>query len=347
MERLSMSVTPLERPAVKEPRIKPRPILKVSPQGEDGLYSQCWYPVCRSRDVQTGEVIARKFLGGQVAIFRGEDGNANVVSSYCVHMGADLSGGCVEGNTLRCAFHGWQYSGDGRCIGTAIGAQPPKSAAIFAFPTRERWGLIFAFNGEEADWELPDLDYPDEELMVIEGPTKEIKCDPEMITANAFDWQHFATLHDFHSDENAPGTVIDWEDHWCGFTFVGKHWLNEDTTYRIEIHGTNFYTQQGTLDGYWYTMLNPMGQPAPQEMKFYMQILVPKGDGSDKAEKFARYKAEAILDMETRFIAQDIPILNKLHFAPGFLIKEDKQFVEYLSWLKKFPRGNPAMNYLK
>ncbi len=342
-----MSVTPLKKTAPKDAPVRARPIMKIPAQGDGGMYSQSWYPICRSSDVAAGKVIARRFLGGQVAVFRGEDGEARVFSSYCAHMGADLSGGCVEGNTLRCAFHGWQYGENGKCVGTRIGAAPPKNAAVFAFPTRERWGLIFAFNGEEATWELPDLDYADDELMVIEAPVTKINCDPEMITANAFDWQHFATLHDFHSSDDAPETDIDWEDHWCGFTFVGKHWLGEATTYRIEIHGTNFYTQQGTLDGYWYTMLNPMGQPGPQEMEFYMQILVPKGDGTAEAEKLARYKAEAIMDMEVRFIAQDLPILNKLHFAPGFLIKEDKQFVEYLHWLKKFPRGNPAMNYLQ
>jgi len=342
-----MSVTPLKKPTQKQVKPKQRPIMKVPAQGDEGLYSQAWYPICRSSDIAVGQVIPRRFLGGQVAAFRGEDGVARVFSSYCAHMGADLSGGCVEGNTLRCAFHGWQYGDEGKCVGTKIGAKPPANASIFAFPTRERWGLIFAFNGEEPLWELPDLDYPDDELMLIEAPITTLKCDPEMITANAFDWQHFATLHDFHSSDDAPDTVIDWNDYDCGFTFVGKHWLGEETTYRIHIYGTNFYTQQGTLDGYWYTMLNPMGQPGPQEMEFYMQILVPKGDGSPAARTRAEYKAQALMDMEVRFIAQDIPILNKLHFAPGYLIKEDKQFVEYLNWLRKYPRANPAINYLQ
>ena len=342
-----MSVTPLKTPTRKDEKPKQRPVMKVPAQGDEGQYSQAWYPVCRTTDVAVGKVIPQRFLGGQIAIFRGEDGIARIVSSYCAHMGADLSGGCVDGNTLRCAFHGWQYGEGGKCVGTKIGAEPPKNASIFAFPTRERWGLIFAFNGAEALWELPDLQRPDDELMLLEVPVTKIMCDPEMITANAFDWQHFATLHDFHSADDAPDPVIDWDEFSCGFTFQGHHWLGEDTTYRIEIHGTNFYTQQGTLDGYWYAMLNPMAQPGPQEMEFHMQILVPKGDGTPKSETKARYKAEAIRDMEVRFIAQDLPILNKLHFKPGYLIKEDKQFVEYLNWLRKYPRANPAIHYLQ
>lgn len=342
---MASKVAQLERK--EDPQPRHRHVLKVIPQGENGHFSQSWYPICRSSELEAGQVIARPFLDGQVAVYRTEAGEARVVSSYCVHMGADLSGGRVVGDTLQCAFHGWQYGEGGRCVRTKIGAKAPKSAAIFAFPTRERWGLIFAFNGDEALWELPDLDRPDDELMVIERPVVHLKCDPEMITANAFDWQHFATLHDFHAKEDADPATIQWGRYDTGYVFEGYHWLGEETTYKIHIYGTNIYTQQGSLDGYWYAMLNPMGIPRTGECIFYMQILVPRGEDTQAARTFADYKGEALADMEMRFIAQDIPILNKLHFAPGHLLKEDKQFAQFLDWLKRYPRANPAMNYLR
>lgn len=56
--------------------------------------------------------------GEQVAVFRGEDGEAHVLDAYCAHLGANLAvGGQVKGNCLECPFHGWQYSGsDGKCV---------------------------------------------------------------------------------------------------------------------------------------------------------------------------------------------------------------------------------------
>ena len=55
--------------------------------------------------------------GLNLAVFRGEDGLAHVVDSYCPHMGANLAvGGRVVGDCIECPFHGWQFRGsDGKC----------------------------------------------------------------------------------------------------------------------------------------------------------------------------------------------------------------------------------------
>ena len=56
--------------------------------------------------------------GKNLAVFRGEDGQAQVLDAYCPHMGANLGvGGLVKGNCLECPFHGWQFRGhDGKCV---------------------------------------------------------------------------------------------------------------------------------------------------------------------------------------------------------------------------------------
>ncbi|MEL7028859.1 MAG: Rieske (2Fe-2S) protein, partial [Pseudomonadota bacterium] len=117
-------------------------------EGEDGLFSQTWFPVCLSSQVETGQVRGEAFLDGRIIIFRGEDGVARVMSAYCPHLGADLSVGSVVGNHVRCAFHHWEYNGDGACTRTAIGDPAPERARLFKFPTQERYGIIWAFNGE-------------------------------------------------------------------------------------------------------------------------------------------------------------------------------------------------------
>lgn len=57
-------------------------------------------------------------VGEQVAVFRGQDGEAYVVDAYCPHLGANLAvGGQVVGNCIECPFHGWQFRGtDGKCV---------------------------------------------------------------------------------------------------------------------------------------------------------------------------------------------------------------------------------------
>ena len=101
---------------IHDPAIPIRHRKPLPADGEDGLYYQSWYPVALSNEVAPGAVIGRAFLGGKVAIFRTEGGDVSVVSAFCPHLGADLSIGRVVNDTLRCAFHHWQYDLGGRCV---------------------------------------------------------------------------------------------------------------------------------------------------------------------------------------------------------------------------------------
>ena len=116
-------------------------------EGDDGLFSQSWYPICLSSEAKQGEVIGRSFLDGEVIVFRGPDGRAHVFGAFCVHMGANLKEGDVVDNCIRCPYHHWQYDHTGACVKTGAGDPPPPSARLFEYPSQERWGLIFAFNG--------------------------------------------------------------------------------------------------------------------------------------------------------------------------------------------------------
>lgn len=125
-------------------------------EGDEGLFSQSWFPVCLSDQVKPGEIRAEPFLVGKVIVYRGEDGAARVMSAYCPHLGADLSIGCVIENRVRCAFHQWEYDTSGSCVQTGIGDMAPKAARLYKFPTQERYGIVWAFNGDEPLWDIPD-----------------------------------------------------------------------------------------------------------------------------------------------------------------------------------------------
>src|SRR4029453_2584574 len=82
-------------------------------------------------------------------IYRGEDGTAHVVAPRCAHRGTQLSTGWVEGDCIRCFYHGWKYDGAGQCV-----EQPAEDAGfagkvkIESSPTEEYLGLVFAYLGE-------------------------------------------------------------------------------------------------------------------------------------------------------------------------------------------------------
>src|SRR5205814_2372568 len=92
-------------------------------------------------------------------LYRGADGEAHVVQSRCPHRGARLSIGWVEGDAIRCFYHGWKFSGTGQCI-EQPGDDPrmARDVQVASHPTREYLGLIFSFLGEGAPPEFPRLD---------------------------------------------------------------------------------------------------------------------------------------------------------------------------------------------
>lgn len=169
--------------------------LRFVPQGEGG-YDENWYPVCLSTELGNGEVKGFDFLDGRVVVYRAEGGGeAQVLSPFCRHLGVDLAVGKVVGDQIRCAYHHWRYDRTGQCVATALGDAPPPKARLFRFPTRESLGLIWAYNGENPAYELPNFGVAESELAVRTTRAVEVPMDPFMLFSNALDLQHLVAVH--------------------------------------------------------------------------------------------------------------------------------------------------------
>src|SRR5258708_5020360 len=122
---MDTKVVHYERNVARRTRLLSNP---VPFEGENGLFSESWCPICLSTDIPKGGVVGVPFLDGRVVAFRGEDGIARVMSAYCPHMGADLSMGKVVGNNIQCKFHKWEMNGEGWCVKTGVGDPAPRKA---------------------------------------------------------------------------------------------------------------------------------------------------------------------------------------------------------------------------
>ena len=71
-----------------------------------------WFRVATASEVKVGQVTPLHYFGRELALFRSESGTLRLVDALCPHLGAHLGiGGRVEGEQLRCPFHGWAFSG--------------------------------------------------------------------------------------------------------------------------------------------------------------------------------------------------------------------------------------------
>jgi 5,5'-dehydrodivanillate O-demethylase len=66
----------------------------------------------------------------------------------CPHRGTSLAYGWVEGNCIRCRYHGWTFDGEGKGLDFPAETKTyPTKVALKTYPVREYLGLIFAYLG--------------------------------------------------------------------------------------------------------------------------------------------------------------------------------------------------------
>lgn len=108
-----------------------------------------WLPVAEVGDVAAGRARAIRILGEQFTLYRGTTGDAHLVDYLCAHRNVPLFTGNVEGDCIRCFYHGWMYDAAGQCV-----EQPAEDEAFAAkvhidgYPVRIFQGLVFAYLGE-------------------------------------------------------------------------------------------------------------------------------------------------------------------------------------------------------
>jgi len=154
-----------------------------------------WQPVRVSADLAVGQVVPIRIMGERFTLFRGESGLAQVLAPACAHRGTQLSTGSVEGDALRCLYHGWKYDRTGACVEQP--AEHPCAAElvkIASYPTQEWSGLVFAYLGEGAPPPLPRLDAL-EGAGLVQASVLERRCNYFQQLENSVDEVHLNFAH--------------------------------------------------------------------------------------------------------------------------------------------------------
>jgi len=190
-----------------------------------------WYVAALEREVPEGEKLARTFLEQPVVIFRGESGKFVALDDRCCHRGAPLSLGRIEGDCLRCMYHGMKYDASGRCI--EIPGQDLISDVhrVHSYPMEERGGLLWIWMGDpalaDAD-QIHDFPYLSDPAWcgLPEKAYLHYDANALLIVDNLADFSHLAFVHTNTlggSEDYAFSTEQEVDRLDDGFTFVRWH----------------------------------------------------------------------------------------------------------------------------
>jgi 5,5'-dehydrodivanillate O-demethylase oxygenase subunit len=174
-------------------------VCRGTPMGD--LLRRYWHPVAASSELINRPVKAVKLLGESLVLYRDQQGRPGLVGSHCAHRRMSLALGIPESEGLRCAYHGWLYGRDGKCLEQPYEqAEDPTSTfkdrvSILSYPVQELGGLIFAYLGSHP---VPLL--PRWELFVRDGVLRDIgsaviPCNWIQIMENSLDPVHVEWLH--------------------------------------------------------------------------------------------------------------------------------------------------------
>jgi 5,5'-dehydrodivanillate O-demethylase len=163
---------------------------RTGPNTSAGRYlRQFWIPVAEITDVKAGRAKTITIMSEKFTLYRGESGAAHIIGHLCPHRHVALAIGRVEGECIRCFYHGWKFDQEGNCVEQPAedGSFAAKVSAA-AFPTREYLGLVFAFLGEGEPPPFPEF--------------KRFQRPGELIT-----WSYVRRTNYFNSMENGADHV--------------------------------------------------------------------------------------------------------------------------------------------
>ena len=103
--------------------------------------------------------LARTIADTPVVLFRTASGRPAALLDRCPHRNFPLSEGRIEGDSLRCPYHGWRFGPDGACLevpGCELAAGDGGRYAARPVPVIERHGAVFV-RLADGPGDLPDL----------------------------------------------------------------------------------------------------------------------------------------------------------------------------------------------
>lgn len=147
----------------------------------------------------TDTPVARTLLNKPIVLFRTADGQVAALEDRCCHRALPLSNGTLEGQGLRCGYHGLLFNGEGKCIEIPGQEKIPSKARVPAYHVRERDQIVWIWFGSnehsEPSCEPPAYDVHSSGEYLFDGDVYHYDAPYQLIHDNLMDLSHLGYVH--------------------------------------------------------------------------------------------------------------------------------------------------------
>ena len=240
-----------------------------------------WYPACLNEELDRQNPLPKKILGRDLVVFRNASGKIGITEDRCCHRNVNLSLGYIDGEHIRCAYHGWAYDTGGACV--EIPSLPedkpiPAVCRVQAYLTRQQYNITWVWIGDEALAESAALPVmPEMETWPRVYNYHTFEADLKLVAESLIDAYHINHVH-----RNSIGTFM-------GNLYAGQvdfnirkgpDWLSG--TYLRENAGTffeklyfGFQPQITTHFGFWFPHTSKLDIAFPKRRMVIYEFYYP------------------------------------------------------------------------
>jgi nitrite reductase/ring-hydroxylating ferredoxin subunit len=312
-------------------------------------YPPSWFRFCASRLLRD-KPLSKEILGRKLVAYRCASGKVVVMDALCSHLAADLGRGTVRGENIQCPFHGWEYDPTGACAHVPGEESLPPFARQTVYPTVERHGSVFIFNGTEALFPLPFFMGANPEDYVAGRPF-EIRADCSwfMIAANGFDAAHFRVVHDRTMlsapmvDTPAPySRRMSYHAEVTGdsvFDAILRRGVGRTVDITITNWGGAFVLVTGDFQGARSRILIAVQPLEEHKSKVEVIVFAPRRK-SRLAGRLVEFLSLEVRRLFTEaFMKHDVDRLPGIVYRPDSLLSSEHELIGFFSWLSELPHS--------
>ena len=304
-----------------------------------------WHPVASSGQLGEKKVLGVRLLGEHVVLWR-INGQVLAWQDLCIHRGTRLSLGKVEHETLVCAYHGWRYNQEGRCVRIPAHPHqtPPAKACVKRYRAQECYGLVWVSLGEPSQDLPPFPEWHD-------ASYRKILCGPYLFRASApriienfLDIAHFPFVHEGILGDQSHPEIEDYEAE------IGPEGViaRGVRVWQPDPYGTG----QGDTVAYTYRTFRPLTAYLLKESdgpSFSILLTITPHQAVEStawmwmAMNYAHdTPAEELISWQDEIVRQDMPVVESqypellpLDLQAELHLRSDRTAIAYRKWLNE------------